>query len=914
MKSFAQRIFLLLCITSWVCFCLAQEPQVAQRDAVTSSPLDTSYSDENQPHEEEDGDQSGLVGGDESVQSALKLLARIQPPKLSLARLSKHTGFVGSIFGYVQDVFSLLFLNAPSHAEFTADAAPSSSPKPSSNLAKAVKFLEGAAASHSNPDALWLLAELNFHGNYSHPRNYSTAFGYYNQLANFNGNASAQHMLGFMYATGIGGGVKQDQAKALLYHTFAADQGHVQSQMTLGYRYHVGIGTPRNCDNAVKYYKQVARQAVDYYKSGPPGGHVLVKNSYRIADEEGGFYGEGASVASAGANAKTGSPASDAYADISDVLEYLDLQSRKGDLRASFQLAKLYYDGARGFETDMKLAKLWFMHVARALWNKEGKVIPDVSSSAEKLAARSAGYLGRIFLRGEGTQQSFEKALIWFKRGIQYGDTMSQYSMGVMYMQGLGVPRDPIKASLYLASAADAHMAVAQTDLGVLFLDQGQTAVARQYFDLAIRHGHIEAYYYLAEIANQGLVRERSCSTAVTYYKIASEMAEVVHSKFIEANEAFENGDTQKALVAYMMAAEQGYESAQANVAWLLDQTRPLYSIPALLSYVLPFIKQQATSASDAALSLIYYTRSARQQNFDSLVKAGDIHLAGVGINPAAAPEPTSSTDESKAQQSPPALLQGNAENAAACYQAAAESLRSAQAMWNLGWMHETGTGVEQDYHLAKRYYDMALETNKEAYLPVKLSLLKLQVRSWWNDVSDGGVRGIGEGEEQTKKQNLGFWDFIARFIEADREMALAEAGLDGEGDDAADLAAHGGAGMDDDNNNDAGREGWAAGQRAAQQQDPDYPGAEYLTQEELDEGLLEGLGIIVLAGVLAALIWWRQQRVQRAQREAAAAAALAGGNDQAQHQQQQQEQRQIWPAPDDPDFAPWNMPAGIGP
>jgi SEL1 protein len=32
---------------------------------------------------------------------------------------------------------------------------------------------------------------------------------------------------------------------------------------------------------------------------------------------------------------------------------------------------------------------------------------------------------------------------------------------------------------------------------------------------------------------------------------------------------------------------------------------------------------------------------------------------------------------------------------------------RSAQAMFNLGLMHEHGIGLPKDLHLAKRYYDM---------------------------------------------------------------------------------------------------------------------------------------------------------------------------------------------------------------
>jgi SEL1 protein len=163
-----------------------------------------------------------------------------------------------------------------------------------------------------------------------------------------------------------------------------------------------------------------------------------------------------------------------------------------------------------------------------------------------------------------------------------------------------------------------------------------------------------------------------------------------------------------------MLAAEQGFENAQANVAYLLDKSKPRFS----LSDLLPFAQRKTSLVADTGLALLYWTRSAKQSNVDSLVKMGDYYFGGIGT----------SLDQEKA---------------AACYQAAAETLQSAQAMWNLGWMHENGIGIEQDFHLAKRFYDQALETNNEAYLPVKLSLLKLRARSAWNSFTRGSVNSI---------------------------------------------------------------------------------------------------------------------------------------------------------------------------
>lgn len=54
--------------------------------------------------------------------------------------------------------------------------------------------------------------------------------------------------------------------------------------------------------------------------------------------------------------------------------------------------------------------------------------------------------------------------------------------------------------------------------------------------------------------------------------------------------------------------------------------------------------------------------------------------------------------------------------------------------MFNLGYMHEHGEGLPFDLHLAKRYYDQALQSDAAAKLPVKLALASLWVRKNYAD------------------------------------------------------------------------------------------------------------------------------------------------------------------------------------
>ncbi|PYH45660.1 ubiquitin ligase complex subunit HRD3 [Aspergillus saccharolyticus JOP 1030-1] len=794
--------------------------------------------------------------GQERVDYALRIL---RDSKLSVvAPDTKPSGLAGYAWYYAQQVFRLLFMNGPSSSSTT-----NAKHKIHPDVAQAVHELTAAAQEAHHPDAMFLLAEMNFYGNFTHPRDFGRAFHWYQALAAATGNSTAQYMLGFMYGTGVGGAVERDQAKSLLYHTFAAEAGNTRSEMTLAYRHHQGVGAPRDCDQATYYYKQVADKAIAYLRSGPPGGQSMIRESYRWADEEGGVYGEGASVSTAGLRDAAHSGAD---ANLEDVLEYLDLMSRKGELKATFSLGKMYYEGGRGLPRNFRRAMRYFKQVTRRYWNQDGTVNPNHPAGIEKLAAKAAGHVGLMYLRGEGVEQNFATASTWFRRGLATGDALCQHQLGLMHLHGYGVPSDAYRAASFFRSAADQDFPAAETRLGALFLDQGDVPTATKYFELAARWGSMEAFYYLAELSNNGVGRKRHCAMAASYYKMVAERAEAIHSSFEEANTAYEKGDKERALIPAMMAAEQGYEHAQSNVAFLLDEQRSLVSLDAFL----PGAAKQSRPAllRNAALALIYWTRSAKQANIDSLIKMGDYYLRGTGIA-------------------------ADAEKASTCYHTAAEAHYSAQAYWNLGWMHENGVAVDQDFHMAKRYYDLALETSPEAYLPVKLSLLKLRMRGYWNWLTNGEINPIQE--EKAAKPHRTLKEWIAAFIENDEEEeANYRAQLYKRGEDEEDDLMS------------------AGGGRLDHHDDGYYDDLDL----DIDESVLEGLIIVGLAATLLVLVWMRQQRNRQrpegvggangnANANANVAAGGGGGGGVFGD-------RGFFPRPGDPEFAQWAA-GGVG-
>ncbi|KFX94284.1 hypothetical protein V490_04419 [Pseudogymnoascus sp. VKM F-3557] len=780
----------------------------------------------------------GLVG------EALSFLEPLEQRNSRYSSL-QSSRFSSTALYFLNELISRLYFSAPPIDQGTSDQGAKGKDNGQTlrgPLADGVALLR-ESAKYNNSDAIYLLAQMSFYGNFSYPQNLTESFQRYSQLASLSGNSSAQHMIGFMYATGVGGVVQRDPAKALLHHTFAAQAGHSKSEMTVAFRYQNGIGTSRNCDEAVTYYKKVADKAIAWYRSDEPGGKAWVPDSYSLADENGGVYGEGASASSAGMNAHRAGGTLDTHAALDDVLEYLDLMSGKGDFKATFSLGRIHYNGQKGLNRDMKAARKYFQAVVGQFWKRDGtKVESTDRPDIEKFACNAAGYLGRMYMRGEGVDVNYDKAVHWFRRGITGGDAGSQNGLGLMYLHGLKVSKDATKAADLFRAAADQDYAPAQVNLAKLHLDQGRTddiQIARSYFELAARYGNIEAYYYLAEIANFGLGRDRSCGLAAAYYKTVSEKAEPLLSSFAEANEAYASGNRELALLDYMMAAEQGYERGQSNVAYLLDQENSILK----LSTHSPLSKPRSTLLEDPDLALVYWTRSAKQSNIDSMVKMGDYYLKGIGSEP-------------------------DMEKAAACYTAASEFHQSAQALYNLGWMHENGVGLIQDFHLAKRFYDEALETNDEAYFPVTLSLLKLRLRSAWNTLTHGRVNSIRYEPAPSKQWSLSEW--INNFMEDDRLHYM-----DYEEEDLL------------------------------HSNDPTQGADDGMYDDVIDDGVVESFIIIALAGALVWLIYYRQQR-QLAHRQNDGAARGQANQPRPVGGQQAQPDGGVFPRNGDPAFGQW--------
>jgi uncharacterized protein len=95
-----------------------------------------------------------------------------------------------------------------------------------------------------------------------------------------------------------------------------------------------------------------------------------------------------------------------------------------------------------------------------------------------------------MFDLGQGVQQDYAQAAIWYSKAAAKGNANGQFNLGLMYFNGIGVPQDYSKAAKWLRKAADKGNANAQSDLGWIYQNgygvPQDNVRALMWFDLAV--------------------------------------------------------------------------------------------------------------------------------------------------------------------------------------------------------------------------------------------------------------------------------------------------------------------------------------------------------------------------------------------------------------------------------------------
>ncbi|AQL07900.1 ERAD-associated E3 ubiquitin-protein ligase component HRD3A [Zea mays] len=363
-----------------------------------------------------------------------------------------------------------------------------------------------------------------------------------------------------------------------------------------------------------------------------------------------------------------------------------EYQAQRGNAANMYKLGLLYYYGLRGLRRDYGKAFHWF------------------SKAVEKGETRALELLGEIYARGAGVERNYTEAYKWLALAAKQQHYSAYNGLGYLYVKGYGVEKKNLtKARELFELAAENKEAGGHYNLGVLYLKgigvKRDVIRACNFLLHAVNAGQPKAIYQVAKLFQKGIGLKRNLHMATMLYKSIAERGPW-SSLSRWALESYLKGDVGKALLLYSRMADLGYEVAQSNAAWILDR----YSDQSICMGESSFCTDMERHLRAHAL----WWHASEQGNEHAALLIGDAYYYGRGVA-------------------------RDYERAAEAYMHA-RSQSNAQAIFNLGYMHEHGHGLPLDLHLAKRYYDQAVEVDSAAKLPVMLALTSLWLRTNYAD------------------------------------------------------------------------------------------------------------------------------------------------------------------------------------
>ncbi|KAJ7345071.1 hypothetical protein JRQ81_001021 [Phrynocephalus forsythii] len=484
---------------------------------------------------------------------------------------------------------------------------------------------------------------------------------------------------------------KAQKKEAYQYFLKAADMNHTKAMEKVSYAMLFGDYLKQNIPSAKELFERLTEE-------GSPRGQTAL----------GFLYASGLGVDSSQAKA----------------LVYYTFGALGGNLIAHMILGYRYWAGIgvlQSCESALTHYRLVANHVASDISLTGGTVVqrirlpdevenPGMASGmleedliqyyqflAEKGDVQAQVGLGQLHLHGgRGVEQNHQRAFEYFSQAAGAGNSHAMAFLGKMYSEGSDiVPQNNETALQYFKKAADMGNPVGQSGLGMAYLYGRGVPVnyelALKYFQKAAEQGWVDGQLQLGSMYYNGIGVKRDYKQAYKYFNLASQGGHILAFYNLAQMHATGTGvmrSCHTAVELFKNVCERGRWSERLMTAFNSYKDEEASIIEENETY---------------PRALLHWNRAASQGYTVARLKLGDYHFYGFGT-------------------------EVDYETAFIHYRLATEQQHSAQAMFNLGYMHEKGLGIKQDIHLAKRFYDMAADASPDAQVPVFLALCKLGI------------------------------------------------------------------------------------------------------------------------------------------------------------------------------------------
>ncbi|GAN08010.1 cobalamin biosynthesis protein CobT [Mucor ambiguus] len=514
---------------------------------------------------------------------------------------------------------------------------------------------------------------------YYDQHDYVNAYQYFYRLRK--DNHSAQYRIALMLFHGQG--IATNHQKAFHYMKFAANNGNKYAQFIMGFYYEYGILVKQSTQTSKTWYERSASQG--FAEAQTAMANLLINDIDVVVDDH-----------------KLIEISSEHHLIKDQALGWLSKAIEQENASALIRLGALHEEGIL-VERDDKKTIEYYTRAANA---------PYASTSILSLAHYLVGINYRL---GDlGLEQDFGLALENLTLSADAGYAPAQRALGLMYAEGIGAPKDDIKATLLFEKAAN------QGDirsLGLLTNQRQQPqasnlASALSLYEKAAKAGSLAAQLSLAEL----LQRTGQHAVAFRWFETASKNAPTANNKQQKISILdFSVGFVSQRNLARLMVARyryNGWGSVKQDRLWAFEEFRTLSinGYPDAHYWLAACYEEGVVQESDGRESWIVkpdldlafglYTKAAEAGDMDGQFQMAYMLSNGIGV-----PK--------------------HVDAAFPWYTKAAEQGHKT-AQYSLGMYYENGLGIAVDLNKAKQWFELAAEELPMAMVRLAKVLMRL--------------------------------------------------------------------------------------------------------------------------------------------------------------------------------------------
>ena len=277
-----------------------------------------------------------------------------------------------------------------------------------------------------------------------------------------------ENRIGKMFAQGLG--TEQDYETAAQWFELSAEKKYKYAQYSLGGLYYRGQGVEQDFQTAFSLYLKSAEQGFPYadyevakmYRDGVGTEKDADKSNEHFKKAFKGFEALEKKSHDDKLQYRLGWMLQNGIGtqkDIARAKEYFAKSAKMGNVFGGYSLAKLILAEENPNQEELR-SVIQYLQKAE---DDENEVCKPIQSLAQYA-------LGKIYLEGKHIPKDIYKAIVYLTQSAEQENEWATYQLGKLYLIGKGVLKDTEKAVVYLTKAAEQGNQFAQYILGKLYL------------------------------------------------------------------------------------------------------------------------------------------------------------------------------------------------------------------------------------------------------------------------------------------------------------------------------------------------------------------------------------------------------------------------------------------------------------